>query len=542
MVKAASLSDIIAGLSLAGLLLPEAVAYSTIAGLPPQAGVVAVFAGLISYGIIGTSRFAIVSATSSSAAVLAVAAASLGGASLTLRLAMASALVIATGVFFVIAGLGRVGSVSDFIAKPVLRGFAFGLALLIILKQVAMVLGVHSSHGDVVRFIADLAAQRADWNWIAVAVALSARVVLIVCTHVPRLPGGVLVIVLGISAEKFLHLDRYGIAIVGPINMLLEQPNLPGLTYPEWLRIGELAVAMLLILYAESYSSIRSFAIKHADVVQPNRDLLALGMANLCAGLFHAMPVGAGYSATAANEAAGATSRAAGLIAALVILGIVLFALPAIALTPLPVLAAIVIHAVSHTLRPSVFRPYFIWKRDRLVIVVSVLAVLALGVLDGLLAAIALSLLMLLRRLSESSITILGRLDDGHDFVSRATHPNATAVPGMLILRPETALFFANADRVLIQARHLLAACGSETHIVILSLEESPDLDGTAIEALNEFCQALIIQGKSLYFARLKIPAHDALARATLADVGLTNLCDLSVDDVVRAASALPRK
>ena len=540
MMKQASRMDLIAGLSLAGLLLPEAVAYSTIAGLPPQAGVLAVFAGLVCYALVGTSRFAIVSATSSSAAVLGVAAASLGGANLPLRLAMAAALVIATGCFFFIAGLCRVGSISDFIAKPVLRGFAFGLAILIVLKQVATIVGVHPVHGDVVRFIDELIVQRAAWNGIAVAVALSALALLFACARVPRLPGGVVVIVLGIAADKFLHLGQYGVAVVGPIDVLLERPGVPALSYAEWLRVGELGVAMLLVLYAESTSSIRSFAMKHGDVVRPNRDLLALGMANLVSGVFNAMPVGAGYSATAANESAGATSRLAGMVAALVLLCIVLTALPAIALTPHPVLAAIVIHAVSHTLRPSVFRPYFAWRRDRLVIVLAVLAVLNLGVLDGLLAAIAVSLMMMLRRLSESSISVLGRLgngQDGHDFVSRSSRPGAESVPGMLILRPDTALFFANADRVLTQARHLLAACGSEVRIVILSLEESPDLDGSAIEALNDFCQALRGQGKSLYLARLKIPAREALSRARLVGMTEVNLSDLSVDEVVRAAS-----
>jgi MFS superfamily sulfate permease-like transporter len=132
---------------------------------------------------------------------------------------------------------------------------------------------------------------------------------------------------------------------------------------------------MVMILYAESYSSIRSFAMKHGDRVSPDRDLLALGAANLVSGLFHGMPVGAGYSATSANEAAGALSRLAGWSAALTLFIIVLTMLPAIALTPEPVLAAIVMHAVSHTLRPAVFRPYFTWRRDRLVVIAAVLAV-----------------------------------------------------------------------------------------------------------------------------------------------------------------------
>lgn len=233
MLKQASWMDLIAGLSLAGLLLPEAVAYSTIAGMPPQAGVLALFAGLLCYAAIGTSRFAIVSATSSSAAVLAVATASMGGTSLAMRLTLASALVVASGCFFLIAGICRIGSISDFIAKPVLRGFAFGLAIVIVLNQFAAIVGVHPAHGDLVRFVGDLVRHHAAWNNAALLLAIAAMVLLFVCSHVPRTPGGVLVVGLGIFAEKFLHLSQYGIALVGSIDLMPPRQGVPDLSYAE---------------------------------------------------------------------------------------------------------------------------------------------------------------------------------------------------------------------------------------------------------------------------------------------------------------------
>src|SRR5437867_4742850 len=213
--------------------------------------------------------------------------------------------------------------------------------------------------------------------------------------------------------------------------------------------------------------------------------------------------------------------------------------LPAIALTPQPVLAAIVMHAVSHTLRPAVFSPYFTWRRDRLVIVAAVLAVLIFGVLDGLLTAVAVSLLMLLRRLAESSVTILGRLDHGHDFVSTTIHPEAQAVAGMLILRPDTGLFFANAERILAQVRNYITAAGNDTHTVILSLEESPDLDSSSVEALRDFCAAILSQNRHLLFARLKTPAQQVLALAAIPGLPTAALCALSVDDAVNLAQEL---
>ncbi len=531
-------SDLLVGLVLAGLLLPEAVAYSSIANLPPQAGVLALFAGLVCYGLIGTSRFAIVAATSSSAAVLASASASMAAGNDTLRVAGAIGLVIVTGLLFLVAGFARIGGVSDFIARPVLRGFAFGLAIVIILRQFASVVGVHPAHADLIRYVAELCNGVARWNLAGAAVCALALAVLFVCARVRHVQGGLLILVLGVAAGKWLDLAHYGIALVGTIDVQLARPSLPALSYAEWLRTAELGMAMVLILYAESYSAIRSFALIHGDSVAPDRDLLALGMANLVSGLLHGMPVGAGYSATSANEAAGASSRLAGWAAALALLVIVLTLLPAVAYTPQPVLAAIVIHAVSHTLRPAVFIPYFTWRRDRVVVVAAVLAVLVLGVLDGLLAAIAVSLLMLLRRLAESSVTVLGRLGQGHLFVSTVAHPDAQPVPGVLILRPDTGLFFANAERVLAQARQRIASAGADAHTVIVSLEESPDLDSSSVESLRDFCAAVTGQGKRLLLARLKTPVQMVLRRAALAGLPTATLCDLSVDDAVALALA----
>ncbi|MFZ6718639.1 SulP family inorganic anion transporter [Undibacterium sp. Ji49W] len=533
-----SWSDIIAGLSLAGLLLPEAVAYSSIANLPPQAGIVALFAGLVCYGLIGSSRFAIVAATSSSAAVLASATAAMSNGDTGLRLLVATGMVLLTGVFFIFAGMARLGGISDFIAKPVLRGFAFGLAVVIIFKQFAHVVGVHTHHTDMIRFSYELLSQIHIWNWVSIAVGMAALLVLFGLARLPRMrymPGGLLVIFLGILAGKWLNLEQHGVSLVGQIDLDLQVPSLPTMTYIQWLRIGELSVAMLLILYAESYSSVRNFAMRHGDITSPNRELFALGASNLLSGIFQGMPVGAGFSATAANEAYGAHSKWAGWAAALGLLIVILTMLPAIALTPSPILAAIVIHAVSHSLRLSAFTPYFTMHRDRLVAVGAVIAVLLLGVLDGLLVAIGVSLLMLLRKLAESNISILGRLNGGHDFVNKTDYPDALSIPGILIIRPEAGLFFANAERTMAQAKKYLAAADN-IQVVILSLEESPDLDSSSVEAIADFSAALQSQKKHLMFARLKNASRQVLQRALIEHLNIGPSSDLSVDDVVVAA------
>ncbi|ROM93901.1 hypothetical protein BK658_19290 [Pseudomonas brassicacearum] len=528
--------DLLAGLSIAGLLLPEAVAYSSIAALAPQAGVIALFAGLLCYGLFGTSRFAIVSATSSSAAVLAAATATLANGDPQLRASLAIGLVLVTGAFFLLAGLFRLGSVTSFIAKPVLRGFAFGLALTIILKQFASVVGVHLSNGNPIRFLPQLLEQLPQWNWVAVSVAAVALALLWLFGRLRRLPGGLLVVVIGIAAGQWLNLPAYGVRMIGVIDLGLEIPKLPVLPFADWLRLGELGFAMVMILYAESYGSISSFALKHSDRVSSNRDLLALGASNLVSGLFHGMPAGAGYSATSANEAAGATSRLAGGVAALVVLIIVLTVLPYIALTPEPILAAIVMHALGRGLSLQPLGRYFVWQRDRLLVICAVAAVLVLGVLDGLLVAVAISVLLMLKQMSAADIQILGHIGTGHDFVDMQRHPLAKAVPGMLIVRPGEALFFANAERILGGALHLIRHSETPIHTVILSLEESPNLDGSSIEALQEFFLRVRNEGKRLVLARLKLEAQAALSALPEVKHSQVTLCDLSVDGAVQEA------
>lgn len=526
--------DLLAGLSIAGLLLPEAVAYSSIAALPPQAGVIALFAGLLCYGLLGTSRFAIVSATSSSAAVLAAATLSLAGGDTQLRLSLAFALVLLTGVFFLLAGLFRLGGVTAFIAKPVLRGFAFGLALTIVLKQFATVVGVHLSTGNLVRFLPQLLEQWPQWNWAGAAVAAVALLVLGICSRIPYVPGGLVAVVIGIGAGQWFNLPAHGVDLIGVIELKLEVPSLPQLPFADWLRLGELAFALVMILYAESYGSISSFALKHGDRVSSNRDLLALGASNLLSGLFHGMPAGAGYSATSANEAAGARSRLAGLTAAAVMLLIVLTVLPYIALTPEPVLAAIVMYALGHGLSLQPLGRYFIWRRDRVLVICAVSAVLVLGVLDGLLLSVGISILLLLRQMSAADIQILGQLGSGHDFVDLSRHPQARQVPGVLILRPGEALFFANAERILGGALRLIRHVQAPIHSIILSLEESPDLDGTSIEALDEFFRQVSLEHKHLALARLKHEAKEALALLPSSREYQVLLSGTSVDDTLQ--------
>ena len=536
MTKAPELhfGDALAGLSLAGLLLPEAVAYSGLAGLPPQAGVIGLLAGLVCYALVGRSRYAIVSATSSSAAVLAAATLALGDG--TQRIAYASILVCATGIAFLLAGSARLGAMSNLIARPVLRGFSFGLALVIAVKQWPHIVAVHTDATDFFALLVEIFRHLEDWQPLSLGVGVGALLGLYACQRITRVPAVMVVIVAGIAAAPWL--ESRGVLLTGPIRLALQWPSFAKPANGQWLPMVEFALALMFILYAESYSSIRTYALRHDETTQPNRDLLALGLANVVSGALHGTPVGAGYSGTSANEAAGAQSRAAGLYAAATVLALLLLFLPWIERIPAPILAAVVIHAVSKSLRIAVFEPYFRWRRDRLVTLTAVAAVITFGMLDGLLAAIAFSLAMLLHSLASPRLSVLGRMG-AHDFVSVARFAQASCTPGVLVLRPEEPLFFANAEPLLALARQGVLQ-QPDTRLVVFSLEESPDLDGTALESLGEFAAWLAVRNIELRLARLKEASRDALLRASFSQLPASELDYSSVDDAVSVIRPRP--
>jgi sulfate permease, SulP family len=537
MTTRTAVPDLLAGLSIAGLLLPEAVAYSGLAALPPQAGVIGLLAGLLCYGLIGTSRFAIVSATSSSAAVLASATLVLGGSDLAQRATFASVLVIAAGLAFALCGALRLGALSNLIARPVLRGYTFGLALVIAVKQWPTMVGLHTHSSGFFALLAELLRDHRAWQLPSLACGLIALLGLFALERLPRVPGALLVIVASIFAAPVLA--TRAVVLTGPIHLGLVVPALALPAGTHWLPLVEYSLALMFILYAESYTSIRTYALKHDDAVQSNRDLLALCVANLLSGLLRGNPVGAGYSGTSANEAAGAESRLAGLTAAAVVLLLVWLFLGWVELIPEPVLAAIVIHAVSKSLRVSVFRNYIRWNRDLPIALAAVLTVMLLGILNGLLAAIAFSLVMLLKSLATPRLSVLGRVGT-HDYVSIARFPDAVRSPGMLVLRPDEPLFFANAEPLFTEVREQVLAAAPPARLIILSLEESPDLDSTALEALGEFCDWLVRRGNELRLARLKDRARDALVRANLPLLPAAALDYSSVDDAVRGRCVAP--
>jgi MFS superfamily sulfate permease-like transporter len=527
-------NDLIAGLCVAGLMLPEAVAYAGIAGLAPQHAIFAGIAGCLAYAVAGRSRFAIVSATSSSAAILAATLAVMPVAGAD-RATLAAIIVGMAGLLFLAASAARLGGLTGFISRPVLRGFALGIAITIILHQLPVVTGVGVRGSGLLAFGAALVRSAPAWHGTSIATGGVALMLLLVLRRYPAIPGPFIVLAGGIAAAYWLDLPAHGVAVVGPVDTALAWPSLPRLDWSDYSRLAQFALPLVLILFAESWGTIRTLALRHDDNVDANRELAALGVANLFSALVQGMPVGAGFSAGSASEAAGSSSRMTGVIGAIGLVAMVLVAMPLIAILPAPVLAAVVIAALTHALDPAPLLRLWRLDRDQYVALGAAAGVLALGVLDGMLLAVALSLAALLRRLATPRVARLGRLAGGHDYIDIARHADAVPPRTIAVWRPTAPLFFANAERML-----ALVATGTRgdpaMRAVVLSLEESYDLDSTALDALIEFDRAMTHAGYRVQLARLHDRARDLIAAAGETD--LDRRSSYSVDDAVRVVTA----
>ena len=525
--------ELLAGVSVAGVLLPEAVAYASIAGVQPMHAMLAALVGLSIYALFGTSRFAMVAPTSSAAAVFASAVA-LGGP------AAGYALVCVTGLMFLVAAALRAGFLGSFISRPVLRGFAWALAITIMAKQLPHIAGLPSQAALVGPLLWSLAQDVVHWHRPSVLAGTAALTLWLGLHHGLRrwvfVPTSLFVLMVGIALSAILKLEAHGVALVGHIAWQAPQPTFPVLSTEQWLHTLEIAPALLLILFAESWGSVRSLALQNGDVVRANRELLALGIANLLSGLVQGLPVGAGFSAASAGQSAGGRTKWAGVAAALAMALLLWQARPWLALLPVPVLAAVVIAILSHNLWPGSVLSGLRLGGDAWLAVAAVAGVLLFGVLFGMLLAVGIALLQALFRFAQPLVSELGLLPGTRDYLDRGRHPEVMATANILIMRPEEPLFFANAEQVF----ELIGRRADLVHakVVVLSLEGSDDLDSTAVEALAEFAASLASKGSSLIVARVKDKARAAMARTSLTNTDGGGIALFwSVDDAARAAA-----
>jgi high affinity sulfate transporter 1 len=511
--------DVVAGIALVGLLIPEAMGYAGIAGLPPESGLYATGIGLLVYALFGSSSQLAVSPTSSSAAILAATVAILASGDRDIYVVLAASVAILVGVIFLLAGLLRLGFVSEFVSKPVLKGFVFGIALTIIIKQLPKLLGFERGAGNTLQqawYVMRSAGSSDPWTAAVGLVALASLFAL--HKYLPRMPGALIVLVAGIVGARMLGLHEHGVHLVGEIPAGLSRFKLPRIGWTQTVELIPASVGLALVLYAEALGAARTFAIKNNYDIDANTELYALGLANVFSGLYGGMVVGGGTSGTAMNDSSGARSQVSTMVGSGMVVITLLVLTGFFRDLPEAVLAAIVIHAVWHLIDIAELRRYAHIRPLELTLpILAIVGVLLFGILDGLVLAVVATLVVLMRALMRPHLTELGRLPGTDYFVELSRHPEADRIPGLLMVRLDGFLIFATANYARQELDGMISHAGRPLKAVLFNMEVIPNLDMTAIDTLADMNRKLSNANLELLLAKVKDPVRNALERSGLA-------------------------
>jgi high affinity sulfate transporter 1 len=491
-------------------------AYAAIAGLPLVAGLYTALIPLVVYAVMGTSRPLSVTTTSTIALLTANAlqavARSAGNSEL---MSGAATLACLVGAVLLAASILRLGIVASFISDPVLVGFKAGVGLVIVVDQFPKLLGIHFTKGHFFQNILSIADHLPEASIPTVMLAIAMLALQVGLTRfLPAMPASLVTVATGITVSAFGELSRHGIELVGEVQGGLPSFALPNLSLFE--ALWPAAIGIALMSFVETTAAAQAFRDPDEPRPEPNKELLAIGLTNLVGSLFHNMPSGGGTSQTAVNRRAGAHTQIAGLVTAGVVVAVLFFLAPLVHLMPEATLATVVIVPCVGMIRPKEFRAIlqirvmeFTWG------IAAFAGVAILGTLNGIIVAVALSFLALVYHGSRRPVFVLGRKPGTDVFRPRSTeHPEDETFPGLLILRTEGVILFANVQRIL----HLIWAEIDEykPRVLVLDCDAIPDLEYTALKALMDFEGKLQQSGISFWLAGLNPEPLELIQKSAL--------------------------
>jgi high affinity sulfate transporter 1 len=515
-------SDLVAGLVLTALLVPVGMGYAQAAGLPPITGLYATIVPLVAYALFGPSRVMVLGPDSSLAAVIAAIVLPLAGRDPARAVALAGMLAILTGIVVLVAGVARLGFVTELLSRPVQLGYLYGIAVTIIVGQLPKLFGFSiDGRGlipEVRDFVQGLARGRANGAALVVGL-MGVVVILVVRRRWPRVPGVIVAVGLGIAAVVAFDLTERGVEVIGVLPRGLPSPALPDVRMEDLPLLFSGALGIALVTVADTTVLSQSLAARRGEVVDANQELVALGAANLAAGAFQGFPISSSASRTPVAIAAGARTQLTPLVGAATIALLLVAAPGALRYLPQPILGAVVITAAMGLVDPEAVRRLYQVRRSEFILwLAAFVGVALLGVLLGIAAAIVLSLGDFIRRAWRPHDALLGREDELKGYHDLERHPDGRQVPGLLLYRFDAPLFFANAGEFRRRVRGLLATATPRVRWVVVAAEPITDVDTSAAAVLGELLAELRQQGVTLAFAELKGPVKDRLRRYGLYD------------------------
>jgi high affinity sulfate transporter 1 len=508
--------DVAAGLVLTALLVPAGMGYAQAAGLPEITGLYATVGALLAYAVFGPSRILVLGPDSALAALIAAAVVGRAGDDPTRAMALGAVLAVSTGGLCIAAGVLRAGFLTDLLSRPVRVGYMNGIALTVLVTQLPKLFGFSVKATDVghggVGFVRALVDGRTE----PVALAIGGGcllVILLVRKVAPRVPGVLLAVVGATILVAALGLHSR-LAVIGVVPRGLPVPRLPAVRVDD---LGALFVASLgiaLVSFADTSVLSRTMAARGRYRVDPNRELVGLGIANIVAGVVGGFPVSSSSSRTPVAESAGSRTQLTGVVGAVAILALLIGAPGLVADLPTTALAAVVISAALMLFDVGSMRVFFRVRRsDFALSILAFLAVAGFGVITGIGVAVAVSILDFVRRAWRPHDAVLGRAKGVKGYHDIGRYPEAKQIPGLLLFRWDAPLFFANADTFRERLLERVDDSGDPVRWVVIAAEPITDVDTTAAEMLEELDKELAARGVELAFAEMKDPVKDRLER-----------------------------
>ncbi|MER5199967.1 SulP family inorganic anion transporter [Streptomyces sp. NPDC002755] len=513
--------DLLAGLTVAAYLVPQVMAYADVAGLPPVTGLWAILPALALYAVFGSSRLLSVGPESTTALMTAAVVAPLAAGDAGRYASLAAALAVTVGLLCLVARAVRLGFLADLLSRPVLIGYLAGVALIMMVDQLPKLTGVRTTGAEFFPQVWSFLVHLPDADPATVVFSAVVLVFLFVTArYAPAVPGPLVAFVLGTAAVAVLDLDgRYGLKVIGEV-----PAGLPSLAVPDLSELPDLvlpALGVLLVAYTDFILTARAFADRDDEGpgLDADQEFLALGAANLGAGALHGFPVSSSASRTALASSAGARSQAYSLVAGAVVLAVLLFLSPLLARTPSAVLGALVVYAAVRMIDLAGFRRLAHFRRRELLLALGCLVgVLTLDILYGVIVAVGLSVAELLTRVARPHDAVEGLVPGVAGMHDVDDYPQARTIPGLLVYRYDSPLFFANAE----DFRHrALTAVDEQTDSVrwfVLNTEANVEVDITALDAVDELRRELTRRGIVFALARVKQDLLDDLEAYGLTD------------------------
>jgi sulfate permease, SulP family len=512
--------DLLAGVTVAAYMVPQVMAYAEVAGLPAITGLWAAVAPLVAYAILGSSRQLSVGPESSTALITATAVGVLVAGDQQNYAGTAAALALAVGAICLICWLARLGFLANLLSHPVLIGYMAGIAGLMIVSQLGKVSGIAVEGDSVLSELRFFVTHLGEAHLPTVLVATGTFVLLVALQRLlPRWPGPLIAMVLAAVAVAVLDVDQMGVKTIGPVPRGLPPAAIPDFSTIDWGTLLSAALGVTIVAYTDNVVTGRAFAARRREVIDARQEFLALGAANLGAGLFSGFPVSSSGSRTVIGDAVGSRTQLYSLVTAAIVLLTMLFLGPALATFPLAALGALVVFAALRLIDFAELRRIARFRRSELFLALATTAaVLIFDVLYGIAVAVALSILDLLRRIARPHDGILGYvpgLAGMHDIDDYAT---GRQVPGLLVYRYDAPLFFANAEDFKHRALASVDAADPPVEWFLLNAEANTEVDLTAVDALEEVRRTLAGRGIVFALARVKFELREILASAGFID------------------------